>query len=232
MKKFLRWLAVALVVLVALGVAAWWKRDLFLKAAVVRAIQRRTGLRVEIGTFQSAPEGAGMMMRDFRLYNHPEFGGGLLLDMPELIVELDRELVAAGRVRFKQLRMTLAELNVMQDAAGRWNFEKIENEMTERNAARARRAQPRLTFAGIDELSLSLARIRYTDSRRPDKNRDLRVAVTNETASGIRTEEQLQEWVGSFLFRVIMQEVSNPTDPPRRRHKAKDALKDALDRSP
>ena len=212
------------------GAAAWWKRDTFLKAIAARAIHRSTGLRVEIRAFQTGAKSGAVSMQGLRLYNYPEFGGSVLLDVPELVVELDRELAAAGRLRFKQLRLNLAELNVIQDSAGRWNFERLEREMTARNAARTNRAEPRLEFAGIDEMHLTLGRIRYTDLKRSGRSRDIRVGVTNETVAGIRTEEQLQEWIGSFLFRVILQEVAQPTEQPRRPPKAKDVLKDALAR--
>jgi len=231
MTRFLRWFAVILAAFAVLGALAWWQRDVFFKAMATRALQRHTGMRVEMGTFQTSPAGA-IAMRDVRFYNFPEFGGGVLLYAPELLVDLDRTLLAAGQVRFKELRVTLAELNVIQDTAGRWNFEKVEKEMTERNATRPQRGQPSFAFSGIDRLSLSLGRIRYSDLKRPGRNRDIQVGVTNEVASDIRTEEQLQEWIGSFLFRVILEDISLAPEKSRSKSKskAKDALKDALER--
>jgi len=223
----LRWLAVVLVLALGLGAAAWWKRDVFLKHIAARALARHTGMRVEIASFQAGPAPGAMTFRGVRLYNFPEFGNGVLLDAPELAVELDEDMAATGQLKFRKLRLNLAELSVIQDAAGRWNFEKLEKEMTERNAARTKQSKPRLVFAGIDDISLTLDRVRYTDLKRPERSRDIRVCATNETATGIRTEEQLQEWIGSFLFRVILREVAAE---PRRQHKARDALKDALDR--
>lgn len=236
MKRWLGWLGLALGALLVLAALLWWRRDQVLQVVAAAVIERATGMRTEIAGYEGNYrwDAGAISLRGVRLHNFPEFGGGLLLDLPELVVELDPAVAATGQVRFRQLRLHLAELNVIQDAEGRWNFERVEREMTERNAARTNRHEPRLAFAGIDSLSLTLDRVRYTDLRRPDRSREFHVGVTNEVATGIQTEEQLQEWLGSFLFRTLLNQVAVQDQEPRRRSKAKakDALKDALEGPP
>lgn len=234
MKRWLRWLGLVLGALLVLAIILWWRREQVLQAVAAAVIERATGMRTEIAGFQGNHrwDAGAITLRGVRLHNFPEFGSGLLLDMPELVVELDPAVAATGKVRFRQLRLHLAELNVIQDAEGRWNFERVEREMTERNAARTNRHEPRLAFGGIDSLSLTLDRVRYTDLRRPDRSRAFQVGVTNELAAGIQTEEQLQEWLGSFLFRTLLNQVALQEQEPRRRSKAKDALKDVLEGPP
>jgi hypothetical protein len=236
MKRWLGWLGLFLGVVLIVAAVLWAQRDRLLQVVAAAVIERATGMRTEIAGFEGNHrwDTGAIALRGVRLHNFPEFGGGLLLDLPELVVELDPAVAATGRVRFRQLRMHLAELNVIQDAEGRWNFERVEREMTERNAARTNRHEPRLTFGGIDSLSLTLDRVRYTDLRRPDRSREFRVGITNEIATGIQTEEQLQEWLGSFLFRTFLNQVAGQEHEPRPRPraKAKDALKDALEGPP
>ena len=83
MKKFLRWSALVLALLAVAGLVLWTRRDVFLKAATVRALERTTGLRVELGGFQSGPAAGAVALQGLRFYNFPEFGDGVLLDVPE-----------------------------------------------------------------------------------------------------------------------------------------------------
>lgn len=236
MKRWRRWLGFGLGAAAVLGGVLWWQRERVLPAVAAQVIERATGMRTEIDAWEGRPgwDAGPVVLRGVRIHNFPEFGGGLLLNLPELVVDLDPAGAATGKVHFRQLRLHLAELNVIQDAEGRWNFERVEREMTERNAARTHRHQPRLAFGGIDSLQLTLDRIRYTDLRRPDRSRELRVGVTNEVVSGLQTEEQFQEWLGSLLFRVILDQVSAQPHEPRHRPrgKAKEVLKDALQGPP
>ena len=124
--------------------------------------------------------------------------------------------------------MNLAELNVIRDASGRWNIEKVEEEMTERNAARANHHEPKLEFGGIDELRLSIGRINYTDNQKPSRSRRIDVNVHDELVRGINTDEDLQEWIGSFIFKVILPEAVAST--AKRKKKTVETLKEALEK--
>lgn len=228
LKKPLRWLIAVLAVLLGLAVLGLLFRDSFLKLAAQKRIEACTGMRVEIGKFKTGLRTPAIEMQGFKLYNAPEFGGSVLLDVPDLLVEFDPELASQGKLRFKQLRVNLAELNIIRDASGRWNIEKVEKEMTERNAARASRKEPKLVFAGIDELRLTIGRINYTDNQKPSRSRRIDVNAHDELVHGINTDEDLQEWIGSFIFKTILPEAVAST--PKRKKKTVETLKEALEK--
>jgi hypothetical protein len=228
MKKTLRWLIAVFAVLLGLTLIGLLCRDSLFKLAARKSVQACTGLRVEIAKLKTGLRTAAIEMQGFKLHNYPEFGDSVLLDVPDLLVEFDSELASQGKLRFKQLRVNLAELNVIRDAAGRWNIEKVEKEMTERNTARTSRNEPRLQFAGIDELRLTIGRISYTDLQKPSRSRQIDVNIRDELVLGIQTEEDLQDWIGNFIFKVILPEVASTT--AKRRHKPVATLKEALER--
>ncbi|MEY2408997.1 MAG: hypothetical protein QOF48_1667 [Verrucomicrobiota bacterium] len=228
MKKRMRWVIGVLTALLALAVTALFCRDPFLKLAAARAIHKCTGMKVEIAKFKTGLRNPAMTMQGVKIYNYGEFGDSLFMDMPNLLVEFDQEDAAQGRLHFKKLRVELAELNVLRDRAGRWNLEKVEKEMTERNAARTKRSQPRLSFGGIDEMHISVARVTFKDLQKSSKSREILVNMRDEVVTGIHTDEELQEWIGSFIFRVILQEAVSPTS--KRKGKPIDALKEALEK--
>ena len=228
-RKTLRWLIVVLSVLLGLAVLGLLFRDFILKLAARKTVEASTGMRVEIAKFKTGLRTPAIQIQGFKLHNYPEFGDSVLLDVPDLLVEFDAELASQGKLRFKQLRVNLAELNVIRDAAGRWNIEKVEKEMTERNTARTNRNERKLAFAGIDELRLTLGRITYTDLQKPSRSRQFTVN-RDEFAQGIKTDEDLQDWIGSNIFKVILQESAATT--ARRKQKSIATLKEALEKEP
>ena len=220
LRKPLRWLIAVLAVLLGLAVLGLLLRDSFLKLAARKRIEACTGMRVEIAKFKTGLRTPAILMQGFKLYNSP--------DVPDLLVEFDPKLASQGKLRFKQLRVNLAELNVIRDASGRWNIEKVEKEMTERNAARTNHHEPKLEFGGIDELRLSIGRINYTDNQKPSRSRRIDVNVHDELVRGINTDEDLQEWIGSFIFKVILPEAVAST--AKRKKKTVETLKEALEK--
>jgi uncharacterized protein involved in outer membrane biogenesis len=230
-RKALRWLIAVLAVLLALIAAAIFFRDPILKRAAARAIERNTGMRVEIASFKTGLRHPAITMQGVKLFNYPEFGGALMCDVPDLLVEFDPDDYAQGRLHFKQLRLHVAELNVVHDTNGLWNLEKVEKEMTDRNAERERRRQPKLQFGGIDELHLTVGRVTYVDKQRPHKSRDFPVNIRDEVVKNLRTEEDLQDWIGDFIFKIILQEASLPPSAKKKR-KPVQTLKDALEGQP
>ncbi len=227
-RKPLRWLIAVLGVLLGVAVLGLLCRDSILKLAARKTLQACTGMRVEIANFKTGLRTPAIQMQGFKLHNYPEFGDSVLLDVPDLLVEFDSELAAQGKLRFKQLRVNLAELNVIRDAAGRWNIEKVEKEMTERNAARTNRNERRLEFAGIEALRLTIGRINYTDRQKPSRSRQIDVNIRDELVQGIKTEEDLQDWIGNFIFKIILPEAVAST--ARRKHKPVETLKEALEK--
>ena len=228
MNKFLRRSILVIVVLLALGITAILCRDPFLKLAAKQAIHDATGLTVEIANFKSGLRQPVIAMQGVKLYNQAGFGQSLMLDLPDLLVEFDQDLAAQGKLRFKQLRLNLAELNVIRDTNGHLNIEKVEKEVTERNAARTNRSRPKLEFAGIDDLRLSLGRVTIRDLKKPSKNREILVNIRDQHVTGLKTGDDLEEWLGDFIFKVILQEASNPATKHKRKPVA--ALKEALEK--
>jgi uncharacterized protein involved in outer membrane biogenesis len=228
MKKLLRWAIAVTLLLLLLAILALCFRDTFFRLAAREAIHSSTGLRVEIAKIKTGLRQPAIEMHGLKIYNYADFGNSLLLDVPDLTVEFDQQLAAEGKLRFKLLRVNLAELHVIRDSAGRWNLEKVEKEMTDRNVARVKRGKPKLQFAGIDEMELTIGRVTFRDAQKPDKSKEILVGIRNEFVTGIKTDEDLQEWIGGFIFKVILQEAITPT--AKRKGKPVQTLKDALEK--
>jgi hypothetical protein len=224
MKKFLRRAIVLLLLLLAVVGALLLCKDAFLRKFAESRIQQKTGLVTHIGELKLPLGTATIAVRDFRLMNPPGFGTNALIEVPELFVQLDPDDAASGRLRFREIRFHLKELNVVRAFDKRLNLDVIGEQLEEHldaslatNApALTNLAAAGLTFGGIDKLQLTLGRLRYTDQAHPHKSRDVRFDLENETATNLRTAEDVTNWVATFIFRLAMQGLYGADASPNR----------------
>ena len=209
MKPHLRWAARITVVLLPLLAVLLIGRNWILRQVAVRSVAETTGLRAEIGDISTALRSPFLQLRDVKLFNQPEFGGGSLLDAPEFYASFDPVLAAAGWLRFSEMRVNIAELTVIRDAQGRINLDHLEREYRTRDAERRRRGKHtnEMEFAGIDRLDVTIGRILYVDHQKPERNTTLRIGLTNEVTTTIRTKDDLVKWTGSLIFRVLAEQL-------------------------
>jgi hypothetical protein len=199
---------IAALFLALVGGALFWCRDAFFRRLAERSIRDSTGLRAEIGELQSSLGPGRFTVRDLKLYNLAEFGGSLLASIPELSVDLDGPRAADGIFHLRLLTLKLAELHVVKDASGRLNLDGVEKAVrvqVERRI-RSRKNKEEVKFGGIDRLQLTLRHVHYTDLTRPDRTHSFDLGLNDEVVTSLKTESDLQTWVGMMLFRILMQQ--------------------------
>ncbi|MBC8094234.1 MAG: hypothetical protein H7Y43_00330 [Akkermansiaceae bacterium] len=187
--KWLLRLVLLAVVLIALFVA--FKDSVFALLAEHR-IRSQTGMEVKIGKLSSGIFTSVVTIEHLQLYNTPEFGGALFLNIPELHLEVDPLSLAQNRLRLKRVRFNLAEINIVRNAAGQTN---IMSFMEEQKPGSNRKGKSRtenllgdLTFDGIDVLTLSLGKARFIDLKDPSKNREVNVDMQNQDFKNVQAE--------------------------------------------
>jgi hypothetical protein len=216
MKKILRWSIGVVIVLIALLLALVLARDVLLKAVAERSIEEETGLRAVIGELHTSLGSGALHIRNLKLYNPAEFGGGLMADAPEVFVDLDAAQAAEGKLHFRNLKLILSELNVVKSTAGRFNIEGVEKRIRERLHRRKRRHGEKFEFefAGIEQMHLTLGKVLYTDLKRPRRALALNLAINDETVTGLKTEDDLESWAASMVLRIVMQVSLNHLKTP------------------
>ncbi|MCX6895393.1 MAG: hypothetical protein NTZ16_07860, partial [Verrucomicrobia bacterium] len=112
-------LLLVLIVLVGVAFLSW---DWIVKKVAEKRIQSVTGMETHFDTFFVGVTKPVIHIENFRLYNPAEFGGSTLVDVPELHLEYDAAALRAGKVRIKLLRVNLAEVNLVKNAAGQMNI--------------------------------------------------------------------------------------------------------------
>ena len=200
MKKLAKILAtlllVALVLLVAVGLSFDW----LAKQAMLIGLRNLTGSAVTLGKVEVGLRAGTFRLERLVLLNPPEFGGGPLLDLPELFLEYDQAAAATNALRFKLVRVDLAELGLAVDAQGRTNIHALGGALKElQKAEQKRRAARSAGFTGIDTLTVSLGKMTSIDLRPPGKTNVFVLGLRRETLRNVRTEADL----APLLFKLV-----------------------------
>ncbi len=209
MKKFLRWTIAILGLLLLLAIALLLSLDPIVKKVAEHRIRKQTGLVTRIGQLTCHFSPASLSLKNFKIYNQPQFGGAVLLDIPEWTMELDNAQALAGKLRFKNIRFVMNEFNIVRGKDGRLNLEALAaTNSVAQNPSQGSGRERGLEFAGIEKMCLSLGKVSYTDLQQPSRNQAIDLAIRDEVFENIATEADLKRWSGAFGVRLLLQIVT------------------------
>jgi hypothetical protein len=114
-----------LLIAVALAVAAVLLLDTVAQQVVQSRLRSETGMDVKIGRMQIGLSTPTIAIEDLKIYNTPEFGGSLFLNIPEIYADYDPEAIRARKLHLNLVRINLAEINIVQDKNGRLNIQSL-----------------------------------------------------------------------------------------------------------
>jgi uncharacterized protein involved in outer membrane biogenesis len=204
MKRILRWIIfICLFLLIIAGLAIFFIDDVA-RAVAEKRIRAETGMEAQIGKFNLSFRNQTVHIENFRLVNPPEFGGKTFVEIPELHVNLDADAFRENRLHFREVRVNLAEVNVIETVDGRRNTDVFQKQGASAkpdegaSTNKTDKAETKLEFAGIDKLQVSLGRVQFTSERNPKQNFDKNLGVENRVFNSIKTEKDL-ETVGVVL---------------------------------
>lgn len=165
-------------------------KDFMVRTIAERRIRQQTGLGVRIDRCAFNPLASAVTLEGLKLYNTPEFGGGLFLDIPEVSIELDQFSLLRRQLRLTLLRCHVAELGIVRNETGHTNVISILNKVRDQAANRKRTGTDwhELNFGGIDVLNLTIDKERYTDLRDRRNDREISVGVRNQVFRNVNSE--------------------------------------------
>src|ERR1051325_4048312 len=76
--------------------------------------REKTGGEITWSSFENGVLGSSVRITDLKIFDASERGGALLVEMPELYLEYDREAWAQGKIHLKDLRMVIRNVNLME----------------------------------------------------------------------------------------------------------------------
>jgi len=205
-KKFLRWLIGILAFLILLLVVAIVFRNSILKTVTCWNVKSSTGLKANIRKFDLDFGRSELAIADFRIWNSPAFGNSALLDIPEIYFALAPEAATSGKIRFKEVRFNLREVNVVQNTNGVTNLELLQKALETNISKSVHLHLKTMEFGGVDKLVVSLGKVNFTDLANPANNTQIDLGVKEEVAKNLKSEEELQNWTTALLLRLTIQQ--------------------------
>ena len=183
LKLFIKWSAIALGVLLVLLVAALLAAGPVMKRIALAGIQKQTGLVPTIEKFDYSPRTGTLHISGFRLHEQATNGGRLVLDLPELHVEVEPEAGGRRELRFREIRVNLAEVYLSTNQIG-GDLNRLVKQLETDGASNETRG---LTFTGIDRLTLTLGSVKVPDPSLPGGMRTIPMNVRGQTFTNVTT---------------------------------------------
>jgi hypothetical protein len=194
MKFIFKWLLRLVILVVVLVVIFFLSLDTILRLVMENRIHAQTGMDAEIGKFTLGLAEPTIIIKDFKLFNPPSFGGTLFLDIPEIHVEYDRAALASRELHITLLRFNLGELDIVKNEAGRTNIFSIAALPSVKKPGGGEKSFAKETgyaFTGIDVLNVSVGTAKYIDLKDRKNNRDQKIGLENMIIKNVKAPTDL-----------------------------------------
>jgi hypothetical protein len=169
-----------------------------LRVAIEHGIRAQTGMDAEIGKFSLGLVEPTLEMKDVKIYNTPEFGGSLFLDIPEIHIEYDRGALAKKVIHITLLRLNLGELDIVKNQTGQTNIFVLGIPLPGKKTgvggggASNFKRQTGYDFQGIDVLNVSIGKARFIDLQKQQNNREQTIGIDNCVTPNVKTPTDLE----------------------------------------
>ncbi len=191
---FFKWILRLLILTVALVVIFLLSLNSILRILIEHNIRAQTGMDAEIGEFKLGWVAPTIEIQDLKIYNPPDFGGALFLDIPEIHVEYDRPALLEKEIHLTLLRFNLAELDIVRNQDGQMNiftFAKTPQKNSSPHAAPSFKKQTGYGFKGIDALNVSFSRAKFIDLKNPNNDREQTIGIQNVVIANVKSANDL-----------------------------------------
>lgn len=203
MKKLIRLVVFALVILVAVLGVLLLVRDPLIKSVAEKQIRQQTGMPVTIGLFHVGLREPVVRIENLRLYNPPGFDNARFVDIPEIHVEYDRAALLSRKLHLKLVRFNLADLSVVENAEGKTNIRYLQERQKQMAAKSGEKkpSEPMMKFEGIDTLNLTLGRVRFTSLKHPERAREINLNVKNYEMKNVKSAADFSGLVVGIMMK-------------------------------
>jgi uncharacterized protein involved in outer membrane biogenesis len=199
MKRLFKWIFRLLLLLAVLVGLLVLFRNSIVKAAAERHIRAETGMDATIGRVTIGLTSPTITIQNFVLMNTADFGGSRFLDVPEFHVEYDLASLLSRRFHFALVRFNLGEIHVVQHKNGKTNLQALGDRRKQRKRT-GTSGESKAEFDGIDTLTLSIGRFKYTSYKTQTNNQEHWIGVKNETIKDVKSSKDLEPLIARIAL--------------------------------
>jgi hypothetical protein len=202
MRWLFKWLFRLVLLIVALAVGLFLSKDAILRAVTEHRIRKQTGMDVSIGSLSGGLFSPVVTIRNLKLYNTADFGGGLFADVPELHVEYDPVALADQRLRVTLMRLKIAELDIVINQQGQTNvLSMVQKIRTHQKQPGGKKVFGKFDFEGIEMLNLTLENGRAVDLRKNGDPRIVPVHLESQAFPNVKSGNDVRAILGIVWLR-------------------------------
>ena len=208
MKKLLKWFFGLLLLVVVLAVILLLSRDAIFRVIAENRIRAQTGMDAEIGTFHVGLFEPVVTIKNFKLYNPPDFGGTPFLNIPEIHIEYDRDALKQSQLHLTLVRFNLGELDIVKNEAGQTNLFSLGVALPAKGGKGGGaqsltefKQKTGLNFEGVDVLNVSVGTLKYIDLNNPANDREQKIGIENLPIRNIKSQADLMGLAGVVALR-------------------------------
>ena len=195
MKFIFKWLLRLFILAVVLIVIFFLSLNSILRVVIEHNIRAQTGMEAEIGKFSLRFVGPTVEIKDLKIYNPPNFGGTLFLDIPEIHAEFDRAALLRHEIHFTLLRFNLGEFDIVKNQAGQTNIFALGLALPSKKTVGGKTTSanflPKTQFPLIDMLNVSIGTAKYVDLKDQQNNHERNIGIENCIIPNVKSEADL-----------------------------------------
>ncbi len=163
MKKLLKWTALLLLAVVALGLVA---RNFIIKATAKKVVRQTLGVEMDIGSLNVALFDSDVRIEDLKVYSPEGFGKEPLAEVPLIHVDYEAGSMLKGKPHCTLVELDIHDVEVVRNAAGDLNLSKLkalqkgDGDKPAEGGSPSEEGKP--VEMRIDKLVLTLHQVTYT----------------------------------------------------------------------
>lgn len=164
MKKYLKILAIVVVVLLVVGVT----KDFLIKVSIENGVNIVTGLKLKIGSIKVGIFRPVVDIKNLKLLNPTGFPDRTMIDMPEIYVNYDLPAILGGKIHLREVRINLKEFYVVKNVKGELNLNALKPVQAQKEGKSPSQISTRKApEIRIDYLKLTIGTVTYKDYSKP-----------------------------------------------------------------
>lgn len=225
-KWLLRLVLTVMALVVIVAVIILFSYNTVLRKTMEEQVRAQTHMDVQIGGFKLALLSPTIRAQHIQIANGPEFGGAPLANISEIYIDYDRAALAKKEIHVKLARIILTELDIVKNQKGQTNIFALVRAPQLRNkqpvavssAKFDLKKQTGYDFAGIDELNVSVGKLKFIDLSHPQNDREQTIGIENFVIPNVKSARDLDSlWTMIYLrsdgfFDSILGRKGNPVE--------------------
>ena len=155
-------LVIFFVVFLILG-GVVFARNTVVKIGVQQGVRIITGLNLSIDHLDIGLFKPTIAIRNLMLFNPPEFGDKLMVNLPEIYVDYDLKSILKSKYHFPEMRIHLQEFLVVKNEKGKLNLDSLKAIGSQSVPESPLQKEQKLPDIKIDQLELIIGKVVYKD---------------------------------------------------------------------